>query len=70
MSVNKNISIKVATSPGLLIVVAGRTDQKATGPSTKQRKQHTSGTAGRTRCRTAADQRAGAGGAVGTFGYP
>ena len=41
-SVNKNDSIGVATSPGPIVEVAGRTGQKPPASSTKQRKKHTS----------------------------
>src|SRR5215831_3913508 len=41
-SVNKNVSIGMATSPGPIVEVAGRTGQKPPASSTKQRKKHTS----------------------------
>jgi len=40
--VNKNVSIGVATSPGPIVEVAGRTGQKPPASSTKQPKKHTS----------------------------
>ena len=57
-SVNKNVSIGVATSPGPIVEVAGRTGQKPPASSTKQRKKHTSAPPqGGTGCRNGANQR-------------